>query len=156
LLSFCRRAGRRLSRVMCRGFGGACRLLPWVARRELVSRLCRETLGRDPGAEDFARWAPRWKTGGLSQEQLREVMRNGPEYQQVVKPLTAEIKAVYAKFLLREPTHSEVARHVGHFRAEYDTPEECARAVRGGDIRKHLGIRPLKLEIDITNKCNLR
>jgi radical SAM protein with 4Fe4S-binding SPASM domain len=82
-------------------------------------------------------------------------LRGTPEYEQVVQPLAAEIRAVYAKFLLREPTPADVSRHVGHFRALHRAPEECARAM-GGNVRKDLGIRPLKLEIDITNQCNLR
>jgi radical SAM protein with 4Fe4S-binding SPASM domain len=145
-----------LSRALRRGFGVLYRWLPWVARQELVARLCREVLGRDPLPEDRARWEPLWKTGGFSPEWFRGLLRSSPEYEQVVEPLAAEIRAVYAKFLHREPTPSDVARHVGHFRAEYHTPEECVRAIRGGDIRRHLGIRPLKLEIDITNQCNLR
>src|SRR5262249_31104985 len=87
---------------------------------------------------------------------LREAIRTGPEYQHLTKPLAAAIKAEYARFHLPEPTPLEIARHVGHFRAEFNSPVECARAVRGGDIRKHLRIRPLKVEIDLTNKCNLR
>jgi radical SAM protein with 4Fe4S-binding SPASM domain len=147
LPNFCRRAARRFSRVT--GVGG-------VAQRELVARLCRETLGRDAHAEELARWAPRWKIGGLSEHHLREILRNGSEYQDFVKPLSAAIKAEYARFHLPEPTPLEIARHVGHFRAEFNTPEECALAAKGDDIRKHLGIRPLKVEIDLTNKCNLR
>src|SRR5207302_3207805 len=89
-------------------------------------------------------------------EQLRQAILNGPEYQQLVKPLAAAIRAEYARFHLPAATPREVARHVSHFRMEIGTPEKCARAVRGGDVRKHLGVRPLKVEIDLTNKCNLR
>lgn len=146
-LNFCRRAGRRLALAMCPR---------WVARRALVARLCREILGRDPGVEDFLRWAPPWKARNLSEVQLREEMCNSTEYQQVVHPVTAEIEAVYAGFHLPAPTRLEIAPHVRHFRNEFRKREECTEAISGGDIRHRLGIRPLKVEIDITNKCNLR
>lgn len=144
-LNFCRRVGRRLYRE-----------LPWVARRNLAARVCRETLGRDATAEDFAQWAPRWRVRGFSEEQLREAIYRTDEYQQLVQPLASAIRAEYARFHLPEPSRLEIARHVAHFRGAFHTTEACLRAVRAGHLQNNLGIRPLKVEIDLTNKCNLR
>jgi radical SAM protein with 4Fe4S-binding SPASM domain len=78
------------------------------------------------------------------------------EYQEVIRPLLAEIERVYARMIFRAPTDEEVARHVTSFFQQFPRFRERRQAIRTGDIRRHLGIRPLSLEMDVTNQCNIR
>jgi radical SAM protein with 4Fe4S-binding SPASM domain len=69
--------------------------------------------------------------------------------------LTA-IERTYARFLFRAPSPTESAGHIAHFESDIPTEVERQAAVRTGRVRRHLGIRPLKMETDVTNQCNLR
>jgi MoaA/NifB/PqqE/SkfB family radical SAM enzyme len=95
----------------------------------------------------------------LSAEPVRGALRHllpALEYQEVVRPLLAEIDRVYARFIFRKPTPHEVARHVHAYYKRFPALEDRYHAVRAGNIRPHLGARPLTVEIDVTNQCNLR
>jgi radical SAM protein with 4Fe4S-binding SPASM domain len=98
----------------------------------------------------------RAERGKLSPARLLERMRGDAEYGTVIGPLLKEIDSTYGKFLFRGPLPQEILRHVVCFYEEFNTPERRAEAVRRGGILPHLGIRPLKLEMDIVNQCNLR
>jgi radical SAM protein with 4Fe4S-binding SPASM domain len=142
---------QRRARAIRRALGRLYRALPPLARRETIKRINRETLGRAPVAEELARGARHRGT-----DSLRHVLEQSPEHEQIIRPLDAAVRAVYSRYLFREPTNLEVARHVGLFRTKHPTDEQCLRAIAGGDVRKGLGIRLLKVEMDLTNKCNLR
>jgi radical SAM protein with 4Fe4S-binding SPASM domain len=103
----------------------------------------------DPAADTSAPSVPSQKPG-------REQIFLNREFQEVVMPLWAEINHLYTRFILRDPTPDEVARHISIFCQKFPIPEERQQAVRAGNIRPHLGIRPLTLEIDVTSQCNLR
>jgi len=83
-------------------------------------------------------------------------MRGSAEYRPVIAPLLEEIDSTFRTFLFREPTPYETARSILHFFEAYRTRSCRAGAIRHGDIRTHLGVRPLKLEMDVVNQCNLR
>jgi radical SAM protein with 4Fe4S-binding SPASM domain len=110
------------------------------------------------------RWNGRdWDTAGgagtssvPTQTPGREQIFLHREFQDVVVPLWAEINHLYTRFILRDPTPDEVARHISIFCQKFPTPEERRQAVQTGNVRPHLGIRPLTLEIDVTSQCNLR
>jgi radical SAM protein with 4Fe4S-binding SPASM domain len=71
-------------------------------------------------------------------------------------PVAAEVERVYRRFLFRSPTAAEIARHIDHFCRDLPAEPDRLNAIRAGEIRWHLGIRPLKMEMDVTNQCNLR
>jgi radical SAM protein with 4Fe4S-binding SPASM domain len=90
----------------------------------------------------------------LTVASLVDSLSHNAEYTEVIEPLLKEINHVYARFMLRDPTPPEIVRSIAHFYEAHDTRERRAAAVPR--CRKHLGIRPLKVEMDIVNQCNLR
>jgi radical SAM protein with 4Fe4S-binding SPASM domain len=123
---------------------------------ELVNRFHQDILWRDPYPEDFARYTTQLRSGNLSPDQLREALMKSPERERFIDPLVADIRAAYTKFLFREPSPRDIRRHLNHFRNKFPSLEEAIRVVEGGGMRPHLGIRPLKLEMDVTTQCNIR
>jgi radical SAM protein with 4Fe4S-binding SPASM domain len=115
----------------------------------------KELAGQVRDAEDNTRQV----LESLFAEPLRGILGHtlpALEYHEVVRPLLAEIDRVYARIIFRSPTFQEVARHVHGFYERFPTLEDRWQAIRAGNIRPSLGIRPLTLEIDVTNQCNLR
>jgi radical SAM protein with 4Fe4S-binding SPASM domain len=116
----------------------------------------------EPENHDRAIWESRLKeieTGTSTFSSLLEKIRNDGEYIDVVAPLLAEIKSVYRQFLFREPTPQEIVKSIIHFYGACDSEVSRATLLQQGlrgEIRATLGIRPLKLEMDIVNQCNLR
>jgi radical SAM protein with 4Fe4S-binding SPASM domain len=123
---------------------------------ERADRVGREVLWPAPDPGSLAENATLLTWGELPPEQLREKVRDSPEYEEVVRPLLAEIDRVYEQFIFRKPTAQEIVRHLNNFYEKFQTLDDRQKAVRAGNIRPHLGIRPLNLEIDITTQCNLR
>src|SRR5439155_13535924 len=127
-----------------------------TAFHQRVAALCRGLLGRHFSPEKMARQLRQVGLGTRSFAQLQEKMRYSAEYIQVIAPLLEEIYSTFRTFLLREPTPDETARSILHFYEAYQTCDRRAEAIQHGNVRPHLGIRPLKLEMDIVNQCNLR
>jgi radical SAM protein with 4Fe4S-binding SPASM domain len=127
-------------------------------RAALAGRLFRKVAAGEirPDALPYYFYFWRAGRGGLSPEQLTEKLRRGAEYGPVVEPLLAEINSTYSRFLFRAPAPQETLRHLIRFYEEFHTPARRIDAIRKGDVLPHLGIRPLKLEMDIVNQCNLR
>jgi len=83
-------------------------------------------------------------------------MRRSAEYKQVIAPLLEEIDSTFRTFLFRDPAPEETAKSILHFYQAHPTCDRRAEAIRQGNVRTHLGIRPLKLQMDVVNQCNLR
>src|SRR5260370_20438877 len=94
--------------------------------------------------------------GTPSPQELCERLQNDPAHQDVLQPLLSEVRTTYAKFLFRTPSAEDVARHLLHFVRFFPSLERCRDAVRLGKLRPYLGIRPLAMEMDVVNQCNLR
>jgi radical SAM protein with 4Fe4S-binding SPASM domain len=153
------RGARKLRNLGKRGIQALAALLPpgrLAAQKALVARLYRETLGREPEREKLLYWAARLHDGVATTDGLRGELGNSREYDEIVQPVVAEIKAAYERVAFREPTSTEVAAHLSRFRRELPSAEACARAIQAGNVRTYLGFRPLSLEMDVTNQCNLR
>ncbi len=85
-----------------------------------------------------------------------EAGRRSP-YASVFAAAAAEIATVYQKVLFRAPTPRDLQKHLDCFLQKCGTPERAAEVVRDRTLlRTHLGIRPLFVEMDVINKCNLR
>jgi radical SAM protein with 4Fe4S-binding SPASM domain len=121
-----------------------------------VVRLYGEILGRAPVPEELSSWVHRSNSRGWPLDQIRESLCSSAEYESIVKPVITEIKATYSKFCFRDPTLREIEFHLNHFRSELEDDTRSLQVIRAGKIRDHLGIRPLHLEMDIVNQCNLR
>ncbi len=109
-----------------------------------------------PEALPFYHYFWQLERGKLSRERLLERLRGNVEYGKVIEPLLKEINSTYSRFIFRDPAPHEIVRHLIHFYEEFNTLDCRAEAIRRGGILPDLGIRPLKLEIDIVNQCNLR
>ena len=124
--------------------------------QERVAHLSRQFSGRKLGPETLVYYLDQLELGRLSFAQLLKKMRRDAEYATVLEPLLKEIHSVFSTFLFRDPAPQETIRHILHFYEACNTFDRRAEAIQRGDIRTHLGIRPLKLEMDIVNQCNLR
>lgn len=121
---------------------------------ELLSRPPGSILGKDTNPVFFANYLCNRRK--LPLDTVLEILRNSSEVEVVIEPLLREIDATYHKFIFREPTPQEITRHLRQFREELKTSQARCEAVKSGDIRAHLDMRPLNLEMDIVNQCNLR
>src|SRR5262245_13646404 len=121
-----------------------------------VAGLCRRILRRHFVPGTLAYQLRRVELGKHSVAQLQKEMRHSAEYLQVIAPLLEEIYSTFRTFLFRDPTPRETVRSIRHFYEAYRTRLRRAEAIRHGDVRTHLGVRPLKLEMDLVNQCNLR
>lgn len=133
-------------------------LIPLRQCVALTARLFRKAAEGKIRPDALAYYFYFWRAGRgkLSFEQLMVWLRGRAEYGQVVEPLLTEINSTYSKFLFRGPAPQETLRHLIRFYEEFNTPARRVDAIRKGNVLPHLGIRPLKLEMDIVNQCNLR
>ena len=92
----------------------------------------------------------------LARKREPSVRRAMEDFPDVLTPALAEIERTYPVYMLRPPTAADVEAHLRCLRAALPDMEDARRAVREGSLRRYLGIRPLKLEMDVVNQCNLR
>jgi hypothetical protein len=142
------RGGRRLYRLLPRGRA--------ARRKEMVTCLYREILVRDPVPEEIRIGVHRLLSGAWPVDQFRALLCRSAEYESIIKPAIAEIKATYSKYCFRDPTLREIESHLTHFRREVQGDECSLQVIGSGKIRNYLGIRPIHLEMDIVNQCNIR
>jgi radical SAM protein with 4Fe4S-binding SPASM domain len=124
--------------------------------RELVTRLYRQILFREPDVGGLDHYTSRLEARELLPDQVEEALRSAPEFSSVLSPLVEEIETVYRTYLLRAPSPQEVGQAVENFRNALPSFAQSVQAIKAGKSRAYLGIRPLNLEMDITNQCNLR
>ena len=75
----------------------------------------------------------------------------------VIGPAIEQVRAAYRLVFEREPTQREIYNHVQAFRGTCSSDDEAISLFRtGGAARARFAIRPLKIEMDITNQCNIR
>lgn len=134
---------------------GATRSATARAERELPA-IYREVLARPVDERSAASYRTRLALGLADGGTVRRELEESPEFRTVVAPLRAEIDRIYRTIVLRPPGADEVQDALDRFRTRFETLEEQQDAIQRGEARIHLGIRPLKLELDITSQCNLR
>lgn len=124
--------------------------------KRLVDELFAQILARRPD-EATSRSFVAWLCVRLDDRaSLSERLRASDEHRQIVAPLRARIDDAYRRFMHRAPAADEVRDAFDRVRTTLRTREELVGAIADGTVRRHLGIRPLKLEIDVTTQCNLR
>jgi radical SAM protein with 4Fe4S-binding SPASM domain len=127
-----------------------------ASHRTLVGGLYRDILFREADGPGLEHYTAQLADGHFALHQVEEALRTSPEYTCIVQPLVQHIGAMYSTFLFREPTVEEVRRSLNGFRHQHTTFERGVQAIQSGESCIDLGIRPLNLEMDITNQCNLR
>lgn len=124
--------------------------------RRAVAELYRELLGRPVDNDSIALYCIRVLMGLTTEDGVRREIQSSDEYVEVVLPLKREIQRISTTYLLRPPTPGETQDAIDRFRTRFVTLEDQRASILAGEARIHLGIRPLKLELDITSQCNLR
>lgn len=125
-------------------------------RARLVATLFDELLARPPDPRTLRRYVARLCLGLDDEDSLRAELRCTPEYREVVAPLVALVRDVYLRFVHAPAPEREIQDSIDRVRTALCTHAELVAAIADGTVQRKLGIRPLKLEIDITTQCNLR
>jgi radical SAM protein with 4Fe4S-binding SPASM domain len=96
-------------------------------------------------------------SGQIDLASLADLAYESPEYLTIIGPAVEEVRTAYRLLFEREPTQAEIYHHVQAFRGTCSNDDEALSLFRtDGAARPRLAIRPLKIEMDITNQCNIR
>jgi radical SAM protein with 4Fe4S-binding SPASM domain len=130
-----------------------------IRRAEFVNTvhdLYQEVLCRPPCSRAVTRHL--WKRAllGFSTQGFKEMLENTEESRLVIGPLKTRVREVYRQIAGDSPTPAEVQDCVDRFRTRFPSFEEQVQRIGSGRFDRYLGIRPLKLEVDLTSQCNLR
>ncbi|MHC4941690.1 MAG: radical SAM protein [Planctomycetota bacterium] len=123
---------------------------------ERIRQAYGKILYREPDAPGLSELMDIMRLAPLSQAEIEERLRNCAEYRDGIEPLRRAIEKDFECFHLRAPKEQEFRHHIIHFLEQFDGTDEATRMIRKGDFHRHLDIRPINAELDITNACNLR
>lgn len=129
---------------------------PLEERALAVDALFRSVLFRPPDARSRRLALARWLLGLDALASLRAELERGREHAEVVRPLVQLARDAIREFEHRAATPSELQACVDRVRTSLRTHAELVAAIADGTARRKLGVRPLKLEMDVTSQCNLR
>jgi radical SAM protein with 4Fe4S-binding SPASM domain len=124
---------------------------PPALGREHVTLEFLEVLRREPRASEIGRYGQ-----FVDRQRLREELLRSAEYRDVVAPLATLIRYEWVEWMFREPTKSELAKCIARARHGLGSDALVLRAMHDGSIQNWMDFRPLSVELDITNQCNLR
>lgn len=123
----------------------------------LVDHIYRTVLCRPADADGLGHYVRLLAGGEIDLARFADITHESEEYRTIVRPAVEEVSAAYRFLFEREPTQAEIYSHVQAFRGSFRTDAELIAVLRtAGAARARLGIRPLKVEMDITNQCNIR
>lgn len=126
-----------------------------TSSKNLPSRVI-QVLKRRFGAYSHLQHLSSLAQEGLTLDRLQYEIQRNATYAPIDGHLLVEIAKIYEQYLFRQPTPGEVINSLRHFHGHFDGINACQQAIAEKNVRAHLGIRPFKLEMDITNQCNLR
>lgn len=126
------------------------------SNRGLVTKLYAEILLREPDCEGLARHVRFLNMGRITPQQLEESMRNSTEFRELVRPISDEVQFVYERIRFRKPTLAELTQHAASLRSRSSSLSDLVQILHSQHRRSSLALRPLVVEMDITNQCNLR
>lgn len=121
-----------------------------------VRSLYQETLFRPAAHTCLERHLSKRRKLAFSTRGLRETLQASEEYTQVIEPLVAEIRAIYARLVGDAPSATEIKDCIDRFRTRLPERSAQIESIRSGTSSRYLGIRPLKIELDLSSQCNLR
>lgn len=84
--------------------------------------------------------------------------QSGPKgrFVHVSSQIRDAVRSSFQSILLRDPTGAEMIDAHARLKKAFPTPEAQTAAVASGMVTRYLGLRPLKLEMDLANQCNIR
>src|ERR1700733_3095987 len=125
--------------------------------RTLVDQVYRTVLCRPAVTDELSHYIHLLTSGKIDLAGLIDVTHKCPEYLMVVGPAIEEVRTAYRLLFEREPTQPEIYNHVQAFRGTCSSDDEAISLLRtDGAARARFAIRPLKIEMDITNQCNIK
>lgn len=123
----------------------------------LVDQIYRTVLCRPADTDGLNHYVELLNGGEIDLARLVDISYGSAEYSAIVGPAVEEVRKAYRLLFDREPSQAEIYNHVQAFRGTCSTDEEVISLFRSdGAARARLAIRPLKIEMDITNQCNIR
>ncbi len=125
--------------------------------RTLVDQVYRTVLCRPADTGELRLYIDLLGSGKIDLAGLIDVVYKCPEYLTVIGPAVEEVRIAYRLLFEQEPTQPEIYNHVQAFRGTCGSDDEAISLLRtNGAARARFAIRPLKIEMDITNQCNIR
>jgi len=123
----------------------------------LVDQVYRTVLCRPADTDGLSRYVDFLTSGKIDLAGLIDASYKCREYLMVVGPAIEEVRKAYRLLFEREPTQPEIYKHVQAFRGTCSSDDEANSLLRTDcAARARFEIRPLKIEMDITNQCNIR
>ncbi len=117
-----------------------------------VTDAFREILHRDPGQSELQSYSAASRDRTWLKSQLRE----SEEHRSVVGPLRKRLLREWQTWQFRQPTNAELKLCIDGTRHKCGGDDGVRRALADGSIETRLDFRPITMEMDITNQCNLR
>lgn len=123
----------------------------------LIDHVHRTVLCRPADPAELDRYVHLLTSGEINLGGMVNSIYECTEYRTLVGPVIEEIRSAYGLLFEREPTAVEIYNHAQAFRSTCSGDDEAASLLLlKGAARSRLAIRPLKIEMDITNQCNIR
>lgn len=123
----------------------------------LVDQIYRAVLCRPADTDGLGHYVRLLTRGEIDLARFVNITYECQEYVTVVRPAIEEVRTAYQFLFDRAPVQAEIYNHVQAFRGSFSTDNELISMLRtDGAARARFGIRPLKIEMDITNQCNIR
>lgn len=94
--------------------------------------------------------------GAATLEEIRARLLGSWEYRALVRPSVDTIRNAFELYRLRAPSSQEVRDHLWKFREICGSDKKTRQRLEDGTAVHYMGIRPLQVEMDVTNLCNLR
>ena len=117
-----------------------------------VTDAFREILHRDPGQSELQSYSAASRDRTWLKSQLRE----SEEHRSVVGPLRKRLLREWQTWQFRQPTNAELKLCIDGTRHKCGGDDGVRGALADGSIETRLDFRPITMEMDITNQCNLR
>jgi hypothetical protein len=125
--------------------------------RTQVDQVYRTVLCRPADTDELSHYTHLISSEKTDFARLIDLAGKCPEYLTIIGPAIEEVRTAYRLLFEREPTQPEIYNHVQAFRGTCSSDDEAISLLRtDGAARARLAIRPLKIEMDITNQCNIR
>lgn len=115
-----------------------------------------KVLHRFPSAEEFAAQKKRMREKMLTFEQLEDQLAKSDEKRAIVVPLEKAIESAFRLYYLRDPSREDYLNCIHRFRSRMSSDEQAIEVIESGRIAPLLNIRPINMEMDVTNTCNIR
>ncbi|MBU0755158.1 MAG: radical SAM protein [Planctomycetes bacterium] len=121
-----------------------------------LTQLFYQILFRVPDRRELKLFYQSLKQGRITGSEIKERICQSWESRKLVHPAVAAVKKSYSRYLLRSPNAKDISKHLRDFRIACGDNHRATRILHEGKAENYLNIRPLFVEMDIINRCNLK